>query len=87
VKEEGRFPKTLLWNSLFNPAHLKLFEIIPGPQTSSEVLDFLQYMERNFWERLRLLLKILQRLLETVLGFTESKFVPLVKEMGLTIEE
>jgi 3-hydroxyacyl-CoA dehydrogenase len=38
---EGRSEdfKTLLRDTLFNPArYLKLFEIIPGPQTSSEVL-------------------------------------------------
>jgi 3-hydroxyacyl-CoA dehydrogenase len=55
VKEEVKISETLLWNSLFNPArYLKLFEIIPGPQTSSEVLNFLTiYGEK--WERLRLL--------------------------------
>jgi hypothetical protein len=75
---EGRSEdfRNTLWNSLFlTLRYLKLFEIIPGPQTSSEVLDFLQYMERN--RKRLLLLKILQRLLETVLEFTESKFVPL----------
>jgi hypothetical protein len=75
---EGRSEdfRNILWNSLFlTLRYLKLFEIIPGPQTSSEVLDFLTiYGEKQ--ERL-LLLKILQRLLETVLEFTESKFVPL----------
>jgi 3-hydroxyacyl-CoA dehydrogenase len=76
VKEEVKISETLLWNSLFNPArYLKLFEIIPGPQTSSEVLNFLTiYGEKgkDFG-----CCKDTQRLLETVLGFTESKFVPL----------
>jgi 3-hydroxyacyl-CoA dehydrogenase len=75
-----------LWNSLFNPAHLKLFEIIPGPQTSSEVLDFLLYMERNFWKT-SVVAKDTPAFIGNRIGFTESKFVPLVKEMGLTIEE
>jgi 3-hydroxyacyl-CoA dehydrogenase len=42
---EGRsedFQKHFCGTHFFNPArYLKLFEIIPGPQTSSEVLDFL----------------------------------------------
>jgi 3-hydroxyacyl-CoA dehydrogenase len=54
-----RFPKTFCGTHFFNPArYLKLFEIIPGPQTSSEVLDFLT-IYGEFLERIRLLLKIL----------------------------
>jgi 3-hydroxyacyl-CoA dehydrogenase len=49
---EGRsedFQKHFCGTHFFNPArYLKLFEIIPGPATSQEVLDFLQYTERNF---------------------------------------
>jgi 3-hydroxyacyl-CoA dehydrogenase len=39
VKEEGRFPETLCGTHFLTLRYLKLFEIIPGPQTSSEVLD------------------------------------------------
>jgi 3-hydroxyacyl-CoA dehydrogenase len=76
VKEEAKISKNILWNSFFNPArYLKLFEIIPGPQTSSEVLDFI-YMERNLGKT-SVVAKDTPALLETVLEFTESKFVPL----------
>jgi 3-hydroxyacyl-CoA dehydrogenase len=46
VKEEVKISKHFCGTHFFNPArYLKLFEIIPV-QTSSEVLDFLQYMEK-----------------------------------------
>jgi 3-hydroxyacyl-CoA dehydrogenase len=49
---EGRsedFQKHFCGTHFFNPArYLKLFEIIPGPATSQEVLDFLTHTERNF---------------------------------------
>ncbi len=54
---EGRsedFQKHFCGTHFFNPArYLKLFEIIPGPQTSTEVLDFLteygsKYLGKNF---------------------------------------
>jgi 3-hydroxyacyl-CoA dehydrogenase len=49
---EGRsedFQKHFCGTHFFNPArYLKLFEIIPGPATSQEVLDFTIYGERNF---------------------------------------
>jgi 3-hydroxyacyl-CoA dehydrogenase len=49
VKEEVKISKTFCGTHFFNPArYLKLFEIIPGPQTSSEVWTSLLYMERNF---------------------------------------
>jgi 3-hydroxyacyl-CoA dehydrogenase len=70
-----RFPETFLWTHFFNPArYLKLFEIIPGPATSQEVLDS-YYMERNFGKQL-LLLKTLLLSLEIVLEFWYSKFIP-----------
>ena len=49
---EGRsedFQKHFCGTHFFNPArYLKLFEIIPGPQTSSEVLDFLNGYGEKF---------------------------------------
>jgi 3-hydroxyacyl-CoA dehydrogenase len=48
VKEDLKISRNISVD-LFNPArYLKLFEIIPGPATSQEVLDFLLYTERNF---------------------------------------
>ena len=52
---EGRsedFQKHFCVTHFFNPArYLKLFEIIPGPQTSTEVLDFLTiYGEKFLWK-------------------------------------
>jgi hypothetical protein len=43
-------------------------------------------MERNSWVKLRLLLRILQLSLETVLYLRNSKFIPFGKRNG-TIEE
>src|SRR5690606_1983963 len=49
---EGRsedFQKHFCGTHFFNPArYLKLFEIIPGPQTSKEVLDFLNEYGEKF---------------------------------------
>lgn len=49
---EGRsedFQKHFCGTHFFNPArYLKLFEIIPGPETSSEVLDFLNEYGEKF---------------------------------------
>jgi len=49
---EGRsedFQKHFCGTHFFNPArYLKLFEIIPGPKTSPEVLDFLNGYANNF---------------------------------------
>jgi len=49
---EGRsedFQKHFCGTHFFNPArYLKLFEIIPGPQTSAEVLDFLTTYGEKF---------------------------------------
>ena len=49
---EGRsedFQKHFCGTHFFNPArYLKLFEIIPGPQTSSEVLHFLTIYGEKF---------------------------------------
>jgi 3-hydroxyacyl-CoA dehydrogenase len=59
VKEEAKISKTFCGTHFLTLRYLKLFEIIPGPQTSSEVLDFTIYGEK-FLERLQLLLKILQ---------------------------
>jgi 3-hydroxyacyl-CoA dehydrogenase len=62
-----------IFHSFFNPArYLKLFEIIPGPQTSTEVLDFLLYM-REILGKL-LVAKILQ-LIGNRIGIL-TKFVP-----------
>ncbi|HCY83019.1 MAG TPA: 3-hydroxyacyl-CoA dehydrogenase, partial [Xanthomarina gelatinilytica] len=49
---EGRsddFQKHFCGTHFFNPArYLKLFEIIPGPKTSQEVLDFLNEYGEKF---------------------------------------
>jgi 3-hydroxyacyl-CoA dehydrogenase len=41
VKEDLKISRNISVGLTFNPArYLKLFEIIPGPATSQEVLDF-----------------------------------------------
>jgi hypothetical protein len=72
---EGRSEdfQTFLWTHFFNPArYLKLFEIIPGPATSQEVLDFLT-IRREILGKQLLLLKTLLLSLETVLEFLVFK--------------
>jgi 3-hydroxyacyl-CoA dehydrogenase len=77
---EGRsedFQKHFCGTHFFNPArYLKLFEIIPGPATSQEVLDFLTIYGEKFLGKQLLLLKTLLLSLETVLEFWYSKFIP-----------
>jgi 3-hydroxyacyl-CoA dehydrogenase len=84
---EGRSEdfRNTLWNSLLTLRYLKLFEIIPGPQTSSEVLDFLQYMERNFGKT-SVVAKDTPAFIGNRIGIYGTKFVPLGKRNG-TIEE
>jgi hypothetical protein len=73
VKEDLKISKHFCGTHFFNPArYLKLFEIIPGPATSQEVLDFLT-IRREILGKQLLLLKTLLLSLETVLEFLVFK--------------
>ena len=73
----------------FNPArYLKLFEIIPGPKTSSEVLDFLFDYGSKYLGKTSVIAKDTPAFIGNRIGiFGIQSLFHLVKEMGLTIEE
>ena len=89
---EGRsedFQKHFCGTHFFNPArYLKLFEIIPGPQTSTEVLDFLTIYGEKFLGKTSVVAKDTPAFIGNRIGiFGIQSLFHLVKELGLTIEE
>ncbi len=89
---EGRsedFQKHFCGTHFFNPArYLKLFEIIPGPQTTSEVLDFLAGYGEKFLGKTSVVAKDTPAFIGNRIGiFGIQSLFHLVKEMGLTVEE
>ena len=89
---EGRsedFQKHFCGTHFFNPArYLKLFEIIPGPQTSSEVVDFLTIYGSKFLGKTPVVAKDTPAFIGNRIGiFGIQSLFHLVKELGLTIEE
>ncbi|MDD3005059.1 3-hydroxyacyl-CoA dehydrogenase/enoyl-CoA hydratase family protein [Flavobacterium sp.] len=89
---EGRsedFQKHFCGTHFFNPArYLKLFEIIPGPQTSTEVLDFLNEYGEKFLGKTAVIAKDTPAFIGNRIGiFGIMSLFHQVKEMGLTIEE
>lgn len=89
---EGRsddFQKHFCGTHFFNPArYLKLFEIIPGPQTSNEVLDFLTNYGSQYLGKTAVVAKDTPAFIGNRIGiFGIQSLFHLVTEMGLTIEE
>jgi 3-hydroxyacyl-CoA dehydrogenase len=89
---EGRsddFQAHFCGTHFFNPArYLKLFEIIPGPKTSSEVLTFLTNYGSQFLGKTSVVAKDTPAFIGNRIGiFGIQSLFHLVKEMGLTIEE
>lgn len=89
---EGRsddFKAHFCGTHFFNPArYLKLFEIIPGPQTAPEVLDFLFDYGSKFLGKTPVIAKDTPAFIGNRIGiFGIQSLFHLVKEMGLTIEE
>jgi len=89
---EGRsedFQKHFCGTHFFNPArYLKLFEIIPGPQTDPEVLDFLNNYGEQFLGKTSVIAKDTPAFIGNRIGiFSIMSLFHTVKEMGLTIEE
>ena len=89
---EGRsddFQAHFCGTHFFNPArYLKLFEIIPGPKTSIEVLDFLANYGSQFLGKTSVIAKDTPAFIGNRIGiFGIQSLFHLVKEMGLTIEE
>jgi 3-hydroxyacyl-CoA dehydrogenase len=83
------FQKHFCGTHFFNPArYLKLFEIIPGPQTSSEVLDFLTVYGEKFLGKTSVVAKDTPAFIGNRIGiYGIQSLFHLVKELGLTIEE
>lgn len=89
---EGRsedFQAHFCGTHFFNPArYLKLFEIIPGPKTSNEVLDFLFDYGSKFLGKTSVVAKDTPAFIGNRIGiFGIQSLFHLVKEMNLTIEE
>lgn len=89
---EGRsedFQKHFCGTHFFNPArYLKLFEIIPGPNTSTEVLDFLTDYGSKFLGKTSVVAKDTPAFIGNRIGiFGIQSLFHLVKQMDLTIEE
>ncbi len=89
---EGRsedFQKHFCGTHFFNPArYLKLFEIIPGPNTSQEVLDFLNVYGEKFLGKTSVVAKDTPAFIGNRIGiFSIMSLFHAVKEMDLTVEE
>ncbi len=89
---EGRsedFQQHFCGTHFFNPArYLKLFEIIPGPKTSSEVLDFLNNYGEQYLGKTAVVAKDTPAFIGNRIGvYGIQSLFHLVKEMNLTIEE
>ena len=89
---EGRsedFQKHFCGTHFFNPArYLKLFEIIPGPKTSEEVLDFLNGYGEQFLGKTSVIAKDTPAFIGNRIGiFSIQSLFHMVKGMGMTVEE
>tara|TARA_R110002072_G_scaffold41085_5_gene115830 strand:- start:13916 stop:16324 length:2409 start_codon:yes stop_codon:yes gene_type:complete len=89
---EGRsddFKKHFCGTHFFNPPrYLKLFEIIPGPDTSKEVLDFLNEYGEKFLGKTSVIAKDTPAFIGNRIGiFGIQSLFHQVKEMGLTVTE
>ena len=89
---EGRsedFQNHFCGTHFFNPArYLKLFEIIPGPKTSQEVLEFLNGYGEQYLGKTSVVAKDTPAFIGNRIGiFGIQSLFHQVKELGLTVEE
>lgn len=89
---EGRsedFQKHFCGTHFFNPPrYLKLFEIIPGPKTSREVLDFLNEYGEKFLGKTSVVAKDTPAFIGNRIGiFGIQSLFHQVKEMGLSVTD
>lgn len=89
---EGRsedFQKHFCGTHFFNPPrYLKLFEIIPGPKTSPEVLEFFNSYGEKFLGKTTVIAKDTPAFIGNRIGiFGIQAMFHLVKDMDLTVEE
>lgn len=83
------FQKHFCGTHFFNPArYLKLFEIIPGPKTDQEVLDFLNEYGEKFLGKTSVVAKDTPAFIGNRIGiFSIMSLFHTVKDMDLTVEE
>ncbi|MGB5434707.1 MAG: 3-hydroxyacyl-CoA dehydrogenase NAD-binding domain-containing protein [Maribacter sp.] len=83
------FQKHFCGTHFFNPArYLKLFEIIPGPKTSPEVLEFLNSYGEKFLGKTSVVAKDTPAFIGNRIGiFSIQSLFHMVKDMGMTVEE
>ena len=89
---EGRsedFQKHFCGTHFFNPPrYLELFEIIPGPKTSPEVLDFLNGYGEKFLGKTSIVAKDTPAFIGNRVGiFSIMSLFHMVKELDMTVEE
>ncbi|MEW2922432.1 3-hydroxyacyl-CoA dehydrogenase/enoyl-CoA hydratase family protein [Muricauda sp. ANG21] len=89
---EGRsqdFKEHFCGTHFFNPPrYLKLFEIIPGPETSPEVLEFLNSYGEQYLGKTAVVAKDTPAFIGNRIGiFSIQSLFHAVKEMGMTVEE
>ncbi|PWL38492.1 3-hydroxyacyl-CoA dehydrogenase [Flagellimonas aquimarina] len=89
---EGRsddFKEHFCGTHFFNPArYLKLFEIIPGPDTSLEVLDFLNGYGEQYLGKTSVVAKDTPAFIGNRIGiFSIQSLFHAVKDLGMTVEE
>lgn len=83
------FKKHFCGTHFFNPPrYLKLLEIIPGPDTSEEVLEFLNHYGEKFLGKTTVVAKDTPAFIGNRIGiFSIMSLFHMVKEMDMTIEE
>jgi 3-hydroxyacyl-CoA dehydrogenase len=89
---EGRsddFKNHFCGTHFFNPPrYLKLFEVIPGPDTSNEVIEFLEEYGEKFLGKTSVVAKDTPAFIGNRVGiFSIMSLFHQVKDLGLTIEE
>ncbi|WP_291966139.1 3-hydroxyacyl-CoA dehydrogenase/enoyl-CoA hydratase family protein [Maribacter sp.] len=89
---EGRsedFQKHFCGTHFFNPArYLKLFEIIPGPKTDADVLEFLNGYGEKFLGKTSVVAKDTPAFIGNRIGiFSIQSLFHMVKDMDMTVEE
>ena len=92
LMSQGRsedFQKHFCGTHFFNPPrYLKLFEIIPGPQTSADVLEFLEGYGEQFLGKTSVVTKDTPAFIGNRIGvFSIMNLFHLVNDLDLTIEE
>ncbi len=92
LMSEGRsedFQKHFCGTHFFNPArYLRLFEIIPGPETSPEVLEFMNEYGEKFLGKKSVVAKDTPAFVGNRVGiFSIMSLFHMVEESGMTIEE